>query len=287
MVPPGQPRTLRRFRTLRRPPDVRGHHQHAPPLRVGFHNGDRRAPRRAPSGAPEAELWLGAHPGSPSRVLDPDQTGGAADLAAWIAAAPVGGARAPHDGPQLPFLLKVLAAEHPLSLQAHPSAAQARAGYLREDEAGVPLDAPHRNYRDPYPKPEMIYALSDRFDALCGFRPVEESLDVLQGFVDLDVRGDTPQAGAALRPHGAAGLPARRVRVAARRRAAGGRAGGAGEPHRSRWPDTPGGMRSPSSSAPTRCPARSASTGSWRRCGCSRRSIRGIRASSSRCCSTR
>ena len=147
-----------------------------------------------PSGGPEAELWLGGHPGSPSRVLDAAQTGGAADLGRWIAADPATTLGARHDGPHLPFLLKVLAAAHPLSLQAHPSAAQARAGYLREDEAGVPLDAPHRNYRDPYPKPELIYALSDRFDALCGFRPVEQTLDVLQGFIDLDVRGDTPQA---------------------------------------------------------------------------------------------
>ena len=127
-------------------------------------------------------------------VLHPDSAGGAADLANWIGAARSTALGESYDGPRLPFLLKVLAAEHPLSLQAHPSAAQARAGYLREDEAGVPLDAPHRNYRDPYPKPEMIYALSDRFDALCGFRPVEEARDVLQGFVDLDVRGDTPQA---------------------------------------------------------------------------------------------
>jgi mannose-6-phosphate isomerase len=147
----------------------------------------------APSGGPEAELWLGAHPGSPSQVLHPDQAGGAADLANWIGAARSAALGESYDGPRLPFLLKVLAAEHPLSLQAHPSAAQARAGYLREDEAGLPLDAPNRNYRDPYPKPEMIYALSDRFAALCGFRPVEEALDVLQGFVDLDVRGDTPQ----------------------------------------------------------------------------------------------
>ncbi|GAB3030015.1 mannose-6-phosphate isomerase, class I [Parafrigoribacterium mesophilum] len=148
----------------------------------------------AASGGPEAELWLGAHPGSPSRVLDAAQTGGAADLGRWIATDPTAALGAAYDGPQLPFLLKVLAAEHPLSLQAHPSAAQARAGYLRETDAGVPLDAPHRNYRDAHPKPEMIYALSDRFDALCGFRPVDEVRDVLQGFVDLDVRGDTPQA---------------------------------------------------------------------------------------------
>ncbi|MCL2794570.1 MAG: mannose-6-phosphate isomerase, class I [Microbacteriaceae bacterium] len=130
---------------------------------------------RAPSGRPEAELWLGAHPGSPARI-----EGGspAADLAAWIAADPgtalgpdvvaadVSAGRAPH----LPYLLKVLAAAQPLSLQAHPSPAQAAAGFARENAAGVPVDAAHRNYKDPFHKPEMIYALSSTFHALCGFR---------------------------------------------------------------------------------------------------------------------
>ena len=130
-----------------------------------------------PSGGPEAELWLGAHPGSPSRVLDPAQTGGAADLTAWLAAdAPtaLGSAEA-----RLPYLLKVLAADGPLSLQAHPSAAQARAGYEREEAAGIPADSPERDYKDPYPKPELIFALSDPFDALCGFRDPAVSAAVL------------------------------------------------------------------------------------------------------------
>lgn len=105
-----------------------------------------------PTDAPEAELWLGAHPGSPSRIVGTDDT--LVDVV---------------DG-RLPFLLKVLAAGSPLSLQAHPTMAQAAEGFARENAAGIPLDAPHRNYRDAFHKPEIIFALSDRFEALCGFR---------------------------------------------------------------------------------------------------------------------
>ncbi len=116
---------------------------------------------RTPSGRPEAELWLGAHPGSPARVVDEDRT--LLDVV---------------DG-GLPFLLKVLAAGAPLSLQAHPTMAQAVEGFARENAAGVPLDAPHRNYKDAFHKPELIYALSDPFRALSGFRPVAETREVL------------------------------------------------------------------------------------------------------------
>lgn len=132
----------------------------------------------ARSGGPEAELWLGAHPGSPARIVSDSAAavGGAGDLAEWIAAdaaAALGGL------PRLPFLLKVLAAAGPLSLQAHPDAARAAAGFAAENTLGIPLDAPERNYRDPYPKPEIIVALSERFVALCGFRPIEEARAVL------------------------------------------------------------------------------------------------------------
>ncbi len=126
-----------------------------------------------PSGRPEAELWLGAHPGSPSVIADPAQTGGAADLAAWTAADPQTALGSPDA--HLPYLLKVLAAAGPLSLQAHPSSEQAAAGFARESAAGIPIDSPERNYKDPFHKPELIYALSDTFDALCGFRDVERS----------------------------------------------------------------------------------------------------------------
>ena len=121
--------------------------------------------------AVEAELWLGAHPGSPSRVLEPEAVGGAEDLALAVEAVPelTGGTG------RFPFLLKVLAAGAPLSLQAHPTAAQAREGFERENAAGIPVDAPNRNYRDPYPKPEVIVAVSERFEALSGFRPAAEA----------------------------------------------------------------------------------------------------------------
>ncbi len=78
---------------------------------------------------------------------------------------------------ELPFLMKVLAAAKPLSIQAHPGADQARAGFDRENAAGIPLDAPQRTYVDPKPKPELICALTP-FHALCGFRSLAETRDL-------------------------------------------------------------------------------------------------------------
>ncbi len=77
-------------------------------------------------------------------------------------------------GDRLPFLLKLLAAAAPLSLQAHPTRAQAEEGFARENAAGLALDDPARTYRDDWPKPEMVVALSD-YTALCGFRDPEET----------------------------------------------------------------------------------------------------------------
>ena len=154
---------------------------------------------RAASGVPEAELWLGAHAGSPSVIVHPDAVGGAPDLAAWIAAAPersLGPALAAVHPPRLPFLMKILAAGGPLSLQAHPSPERARAGFDLENEAGIPLDAADRNYRDPFHKPELIYALSERFEALCGFRDVAEIGRIVAELRALDVATDDPQPGA-------------------------------------------------------------------------------------------
>ncbi len=134
---------------------------------------------RPPTGEPEAELWLGAHPGAPSRI---DRGDGAEPLDAVIARDPateLGPRVADRFGPQLPFLLKVLAAEHALSVQVHPTLAQAAAGYAAEDAAGTPLDAPHRIYRDRNHKPELICALGE-FDALCGFRDPRATADLWQ-----------------------------------------------------------------------------------------------------------
>jgi mannose-6-phosphate isomerase len=113
-----------------------------------------------PTGRPEAELWLGDHPANPARVKDTGES-----LNDWATAHPERFGQRP-----LPFLLKLLAAESPLSIQAHPTPAQARAGFDRENAAGIPVDSPVRNYRDANHKPEIIIALTE-FSALCGFRP--------------------------------------------------------------------------------------------------------------------
>ena len=126
---------------------------------------------RTVTGAPQAELWLGAHAGSPSVVVNPAMVGGADTLRDWIDAEPEAALGPDRTG--LPFLLKLLAAAAPLSLQAHPTPEQAREGFDREEAAGVPLHDPARNYKDPFPKPELVVALSDRFEALSGFRPLE------------------------------------------------------------------------------------------------------------------
>ena len=140
----------------------------------------------APSGGPEAELWFGDHPGSPAQIIGGSDE---PDLAALLTAR----------GEKLSFLLKVLAAAEPLSLQAHPTIAQARDGFARENAAGIALDDPARNYKDELHKPELIYALSDPFIALAGFRSVDAARAELQqgvGAADAEQSG----AGAQLAP---------------------------------------------------------------------------------------
>jgi len=119
-----------------------------------------------PTGGPEAELWVGAHPGSPSRLPDGRPLGQEVEADPQ---AVLGPAVVERYGPRLPFLLKILAIGGPLSIQLHPSPEQARAGWDREEEAGIPLDAPTRTYRDPYAKPEVLVALEPTW-VLTGFR---------------------------------------------------------------------------------------------------------------------
>lgn len=114
---------------------------------------------RAPAVAPEAEVWFGDHPGDPADVRD----GGTLDAVT---------------GGSLPYLLKLLAAASPLSIQVHPTIDQARAGWEREK--GLDADDPARNYRDDNHKPELIVALSDRFESLSGLRPVRDTLQLLK-----------------------------------------------------------------------------------------------------------
>lgn len=133
-----------------------------------------------PTGEPQAELWMGAHPAAPSLV---DRGAGRVPLGDVLAADPrreLGDAVVDRFGAHLPFLMKVLAADAPLSLQVHPDQARARAGYADEEARGIPVDALHRNYRDPNHKPEMICALTP-FRGLCGFRAAPRTAALLDG----------------------------------------------------------------------------------------------------------
>lgn len=128
---------------------------------------------RSPADEPCAELWMGAHPKAPSQVLLPEGPIGLDRFVAEDPEAVLGAAVAKRFDGVLPFLLKVLAADAPLSIQAHPDAEQAREGFARENAAGVPLDAPNRSYPDPRHKPELVFALTP-FRALNRFREPAE-----------------------------------------------------------------------------------------------------------------
>ena len=142
--------------------------------------------RPSPGGLREAELWIGAHQKAPSRVADQPK---APSLDALIRQDPVGmlGEAVVARYGELPFLLKILAAAEPLSIQCHPDPAQARAGFARENQKGLAIDDPKRNYPDPNHKPELLVALTP-FLALKGFRPVEEILAHFQALCSEPLR---------------------------------------------------------------------------------------------------
>jgi mannose-6-phosphate isomerase len=145
--------------------------------------------RPVPAAGPEAELWMGAHPTAPSGVdRQPSSATPSAPLApsvtldTLIAADPqgeLGPEVAARFGGRLPFLLKVLSAARALSIQVHPSRAQAEAGYADEEQRGVPRDAPDRNYVDDWPKPELLYALTP-FEVAAGLRTPADASALLQ-----------------------------------------------------------------------------------------------------------
>ncbi|MGY4710195.1 mannose-6-phosphate isomerase, class I [Mycolicibacterium sp. CBM1] len=135
--------------------------------------------RPSPTTHPEAELWLGAHPADPAFLEGDDAETSLLEAVRSDPEGQLGPAVRARFGDVLPFLVKVLAADEPLSLQAHPSAEQAVEGYVREDRLGVPLNSPIRNYRDRNHKPELLVALSD-FEALAGFRPAARSVELMQ-----------------------------------------------------------------------------------------------------------
>jgi mannose-6-phosphate isomerase len=129
-----------------------------------------------PDGTPQAELWMGAHESAPS-VLPSGES--LYDLVSSRPTEVLGEATAEEFQGRFPFLAKLLAAEQPLSIQAHPSREQAIDGYARDEAAGIPRDAGDRNYKDAWPKPEILIALGP-FDALVGFRPLDATVELLQ-----------------------------------------------------------------------------------------------------------
>ncbi len=133
---------------------------------------------REPADRPEAELWMGAHPASPSHVEVGEKQFSLLEVIERAPGEVLGPAVTARFGPRLPFLLKVLAADTPLSLQAHPTEAQALHGFHAEEARGITIDARERNYRDTSAKPELLCALSP-VDALCGFRDPVETVELL------------------------------------------------------------------------------------------------------------
>ena len=141
--------------------------------------------RPVPSEGPEAELWMGAHPSAPSGVSrspSPSASASPVTLDALIAAAPereLGPECAERFGGRLPFLLKVLSADQALSIQVHPSRAQAEAGFRAENELGLAPGDPARDYVDDWPKPELLCALTP-FEVLTGLRTPQDAAGILR-----------------------------------------------------------------------------------------------------------
>ena len=116
-----------------------------------------------------AEVWFGTHEGGQSKLLSSGQ-----NLSEAI-------------GSRLSFLVKFLAADSPLSIQVHPNSLQAKAGFAKENAAGISLTAPERTYKDDSHKPEILIALTD-FEALCGFRPRAQLLEIFLAFSESEPR---------------------------------------------------------------------------------------------------
>lgn len=132
-----------------------------------------------PNNLPMAELWMGAHPKSSSKIEDASgQARSLRDVIDADKAALLGDKVAQRFG-ELPFLFKVLCADQPLSIQVHPNKQASEIGFAKENAAGIPLDAAERNYKDPNHKPELVFALTP-FLAMNAFREFSVIISLLQ-----------------------------------------------------------------------------------------------------------
>ena len=154
-------------------------------------------------GQPVAEYWLGAHPLGVSQL----NGGTALDKAIESDPSMIGDSARHEFGGRLPYLVKLLSAARPLSLQAHPNLADAQAGYERENRVQLPIDSPERTYRDPWDKPELIIALT-QFEALAGFRDPKVTADLLSRLgIARTPKRCSPRCGTAHRRRPGRGLP--------------------------------------------------------------------------------
>jgi len=135
--------------------------------------------KSSPTAKPQAELWMGTHLTAPSQVMIDGRWRSLADVISENPQDILGKTAVSRFGSRLPYLFKVLAAARPLSIQAHPNRTQAKEGFEREEQAGIPLDGPERNYRDPDHKPECLCALTP-FWALKGFRRTKDLTERMQ-----------------------------------------------------------------------------------------------------------
>ncbi|MGF1774968.1 mannose-6-phosphate isomerase, class I [Vibrio wakamikoensis] len=133
-----------------------------------------------PSNQPMAELWMGAHPSASSAIVVNNER---VQLNDWISAQPntaLGKSITERFNSRLPYLFKVLSAKTPLSIQSHPSKAQAEQGWQRENDLGIPLGDPKRSYKDDNHKPELVYALTE-YHALNGFKLIPNIIEIFEG----------------------------------------------------------------------------------------------------------
>ncbi|WP_288820228.1 mannose-6-phosphate isomerase [uncultured Leclercia sp.] len=131
-----------------------------------------------PDQQPMAELWMGAHPKSSSKIDVHGEVKSLRDVIDGDKAAWLGDAVNQRFG-ELPFLFKVLCAAQPLSIQVHPNKQASEIGFAKENAAGIPIDAAERNYKDPNHKPELVFALTP-FLAMNAFREFSEIVSLLQ-----------------------------------------------------------------------------------------------------------
>ena len=138
---------------------------------------------------PQAELWMGTHPLGSSRIMTNGREESLLEIIMQDPERMLGKHTTRKFKNELPFLFKVLAAAHPLSIQAHPNKTQAKKGFKFENEEITQLDSSERNYRDNNHKPELICALTN-FEAMCGFQPIR---DIVERIKYLQLEDHIPQ----------------------------------------------------------------------------------------------